>query len=103
MLRDQRFDRGRLQPVVLFMVVRNFRKPFPPEHPGQKRMTGWQTERDFDAALLDFGGVFAAGLESPRFRGGECALVVTDLNKEKLFAGLLREFLQLGAALFPSR
>src|SRR5437588_7501988 len=103
MLRDQRFDRGRLQPVVLLMVVRNFRKPLPPEHPGQKRMTRWEIERDFDASLLDFGGVFAAGLESPQFRGGECALVVANLNEEKLFAGLLREFLQLGAASFPGR
>src|SRR5437016_13094845 len=103
MLRDEGFDRGRLQPVVLLMVVRNFRKPFPPEHPGEKRMTRWQTERDFDASLLDFGGVFAAGLESPRFRGGECALVVTDFNEEKLFAGLLREFLQLAATSFPGR
>src|SRR5205814_8502779 len=90
MLRDERFDRGRLQPVVLLMVVRNFRKPFPPEHPGQKRMTRWEVERGFDASLLDFGGLLAAGVASPRFRCGGGALVLASLREGNWFAGWSR-------------
>ena len=36
-LRDQRFDRRRLQPVIFLFVARQFREPFPPIHPRDGR------------------------------------------------------------------
>ena len=57
MLRDQRFDRGSLDPVILLLAIGQFRKPFPPIHPGQHRASRGQVKRHFDTALLDLLGV----------------------------------------------
>src|SRR2546430_666770 len=101
-LRDQGFDRGGLQTVVLFFVVRNFGEPFPPEHPGDKWMMRRQIERALDAARLDLRGVFSPGFESPWLGRGARAFVVADFDKKKLLAILFRKFFQLGAARFPA-
>ncbi len=52
----------------------------------RERVFAGKPKRDVDATLLDLGGIFAAGLESPRLRRRACALVVADLDEEKLLS-----------------
>src|SRR4051794_33172077 len=101
MLRDQRFYLRRLEAVVLLVVVRNFRKPFPPEHPCKEGMALRQLKCGFYATLLDFNGVFASALKCPGLGCGSRAVVVTYLDEEKLLSLLFREFLQLDRLLIP--
>src|SRR5207302_10802790 len=98
---DQGLYLGRLKPVVLLVMMRHFGKPFPPEHSREEGMVLWQFERDFDAALLDFGGVIPPGLESPGLGRSPRTFVVTNLNEKKLLSVLAREFVELGALPLP--
>src|SRR5436305_14318026 len=81
----------------------NFREPFPPEHAREEGITPRQIERDVDTTLLDFSAMLAARPETPRLRRGLRALIVADLNKEKLLPAVFPgEFFQFRASLFPS-
>src|SRR3954470_10300547 len=60
-----------------------------------------QIERRLDATLLDLGGMFPAGLETPRLRGRARTFVVTDLHEKELLPSLFRKSGKLRATLLP--
>src|SRR5207253_5025058 len=99
---DECFDRRGLQPVVFLFMVRQLREPFPPIHPGEKRMACAEFERRLDATVLDFRAMLAARLEPPRLRRRARAFIVADLREEKFLPTVfLRKFLQLRALALP--